>query len=229
MSKNNFPHLEEALQYHFKNQKLLLTALTHRSFSKNNYERLEFLGDSVLSVVIAKYLFSKAENLKEGELSRMRSSLVNQQILFEVANKIQLAEYVILGAGEKNNDIKISIIADILEALIAAIYLDSNDFNVIDRVIITLFKDFLTNKNATPEDAKTKLQELLQSKKMALPEYKIIAENGAAHDRIFTIECNVRELNLTATATAKTKKEAGQQVATKLITMIYDKIHPNRL
>ena len=214
--------LERDIKYQFIDRNLLLAALTHCSFGSNNYERLEFLGDSVLSIIISKYLYSNFENLSEGELSRIRSNLVNQKTLSAIATKIELHKYVLVGRAEKYGNHNPSILADIMESLIAAIFLDSGSLDHVNEIVLELFSYHFNSSDIVAEDAKTKLQEIVQAKKLPLPEYEIIAEDGPPHDRLFTIKCNIDLLNLTATATAKTKKEAGQLVAAKIINMIYD-------
>lgn len=214
--------LENDIKYQFIDRDLLLAALTHCSFGSNNYERLEFLGDSVLSVIISKYLYSNFDNLSEGELSRIRSNLVNQKTLSTIAIKLELHKYVLVGRAEKYGNQNPSILADVMESLIAAIFLDSGSIERVNEIVLELFSYYFKSSDIVAEDAKTKLQEIVQAKKLPLPEYEVIAEDGPPHNRVFTIKCNIDLLNLTATATAKTKKEAGQLVAAKIINMIYD-------
>lgn len=217
---NSLSELEKNIKYQFINRNLLLTALTHCSFSSNNYERLEFLGDSILSAIISKYLYHNFKDLSEGELSRIRSNLVNQKTLSMIAVQIHLPKYLLVGRSEKSGRQNLSILADIMESLIAAIFLDSGSFDRVNDIVINWFKEQFNDADIIAGDAKTQLQELLQAKKLSLPYYEIVTESGPPHDRIFTISCKIDALNLTATATAKTKKEAGQLVAAKIIAMI---------
>jgi ribonuclease-3 len=224
LNQYTLSELEEILQYNFDNKNLLLAALTHRSLSPNNYERLEFLGDSILSLVIARHLYCNCNDLSEGELSKQRSALVNHNTLSAVAQDINLDKYVLLGKAEKNNNINLSILADVLEAVIAAIFLDCNNIEIIHEIIVRLFAKYLTRVHIIQEDYKTELQEWLQAKKMSLPIYEVIAQNGPPHDTIFTIRCTIKDLSLSAQAQAKKKKEASQLVASKIIDLIHNSL-----
>ena len=180
--------LQERIGYSFRQIDLLQTALTHRSFSSHHNERLEFLGDSLLNCVTAINLYERYVELNEGNLSRLRSSLVRQQALYEIAQKLDMSSFLRLGEGElKAGGFKRpSILADAMEALFGAIFLDS-DFETVRRVITQLFTDMM--KGLDPEtfgkDAKTQLQEYLQGHKLALPEYQVVATHGAAHNQEF--------------------------------------------
>ncbi|MBI3230335.1 MAG: ribonuclease III, partial [Burkholderiales bacterium] len=176
--------LQSRLGYQFKNVALLQQALTHRSHSAVHNERLEFLGDSVLNCVIAALLFERYNAQDEGDLSRLRANLVKQQALFEIAQSINLSQYLRLGEGELKSGgfRRPSILADTFEALLGAIYLDA-DFVTVSKVIHDFYIPRLdsVDPQTLGKDAKTLLQEYLQSKKIALPQYQVVATHGAAH------------------------------------------------
>lgn len=221
---NNIKELQFKLQYQFTDTNLLLAALTHKSFGSNNYERLEFLGDSVLSLVIAHYLYCNYAGLSEGKLSQHRASLVNQDILSKIATDLNLQQYVLLGGAEKKyHEVKKSILADIVEAIIAAIFLDSQNLTVVNNIILKLIIKYLSDDKlhyVEYKDYKSLLQEILQAKKLPLPNYQVLSESGPAHNKTFTISCEIDSLSLSAQATAATKKEASQLVASQIINML---------
>jgi len=205
--------------YRFKQAKLLNQALSHRSFSRNvNNERLEFLGDSVLSLVISQYIYQQLPNADEGELSRVRASLVKEETLANVARSIDLGEHIQLGGGELKSGgfRRASILSDTLEAIIGAIYLDSN-YDEAKNAVLHLFRDYLTNlpDSESLKDAKTRLQEHLQSLQSELPIYEVIQTVGKAHDQIFTIRCRVPELSLETTGKGSSRKKAEQAAASR--------------
>jgi ribonuclease III len=209
--------LEGATGYPFGNAALLRQALTHRSFGAPHNERLEFLGDGVLNCIIAALLFERFSQLPEGELSRLRASLVNQQSLFEIAQKIQLGGILQLGEGELKSGgaQRPSILADALEALIGATFLDGG-FDAARAVVLRLFEQPL--KVADPQtvgkDAKTLLQEFLQARRIALPQYSVIATTGDAHEQSFRVECAIPELNI-RTHGEGTSRRSAEQVAAR--------------
>jgi ribonuclease-3 len=220
---NFIAELENILNYKFENHNLLLTALTHRSLSSDNYERLEFLGDSVLSLIIARYLYCHHKDLLEGELSKQRSNLVNHNTLAAIAKDINLEKYVLLGGAEKKYDsINTSILSDVMESIIAAVFLDCNDIETVNEIILRLFSKYLNNFSTIKGDYKTVLQELLQARRIPLPNYEVISEAGPPHNKLFTVKCTIPILELSAESVAKTKKEASQLVAAKIIDLIYD-------
>lgn len=207
--------LEQVLNYHFKDIKLLEQALTHRSKSEINYERLEFVGDGILDYVIALNLFQKYPQLKEGDLSKIRAALVNQDSLAIIAKSINLNKFLCLGDGEEKSGgrDRESILADSLEAIFAAISLDSSAENA--RILIEkLFANKLVNASELLlKDGKSLLQEYLQGKKYNLPEYHIIDISGPDHNSTFTVECVIKELKLKVMATGKSKKDASGKAA----------------
>ncbi|NEN75680.1 ribonuclease III [Pelistega sp. NLN82] len=225
-----YQKLQARLSYQFNNKELLMRALTHRSYGINHNERLEFLGDSILNFSVAALLFSLLHNQDEGDLSRIRSSLVNQQTLADLAIKLQLPDVVLLGEGELKSGgfRRPSILADTMEAIFGAIYLDSNieqAQNVIEHLYRPLLKD--ADFSTLGKDAKTLLQEMLQARKLPLPTYTVLATTGAAHDQQFEVECSVPMLNLAATALGASRRSA-EQAAAKIVIEQLKQIAPTR-
>jgi ribonuclease-3 len=210
--------LQKRLGHQFNDVALLQQALTHRSHSVSHNERLEFLGDSILNCVVASILFDTFESIDEGDLSRVRANLVKQQSLFEIAQKMELSQFLRLGEGELKSGgfRRPSILADTLEALFGAIYLDAG-FEAARKVIRSLYEPILVSVDPTTlgKDAKTLLQEFLQSKKIALPQYNVVATHGAAHNQEFEIECLVPKLEIQVFGTGGSRR-AGEQAAAKL-------------
>ncbi len=204
------------LGYTFDKPELLRQALTHRSYGVPHNERLEYLGDSILNCIIAYALFQRFPNLSEGELSRLRANLVNQQTLFELAQRLNLGEQMLLGEGEvKSNGFRRpSILADALEALIAAVFLDGG-FERTQEVIHTLYDSLLgeIDPKNPGKDAKTMLQELLQGKKLALPQYSLISTEGEAHQQRFRMECLIPELEIRTLGSGTNRRSAEQDAA----------------
>jgi len=210
--------------YTFRQQDLLEQALTHRSFSRTaNNERLEFFGDSILNLVISKYIYRQFPDADEGELSRIRASLVKQETLALVAMDMGLGAHIHLGGGELKSGgyRRASILADVLEAVIAAIYLDS-DYQQTETVILKLFQIYLQNLPDAAElkDSKTRLQEILQARKLELPEYEVEQTRGKSHNQVFTVSCNIAMLELKTSGSGSSRKKAEQQAATKMLTRI---------
>lgn len=225
----NLTRLQEELNYKFVRIELLKQALTHRSSSSRNYERLEFVGDGILDYVIAVNLFHKYPNLAEGELSKMRSALVNQDTLVDIAGQIKLGQYLSLGDGEEKSGgrTRPSILADSLEAIFAAISFDS-DFVNAKLTIEALYKDKLQDVDMLVlKDSKSLLQEYLQARKLNPPEYRIVAATGPDHDSVFCVECVVKELDLKILAKGKSKKEASRSAAAKALQLINKKNQNN--
>lgn len=213
------------LDYEFKDTDLLETALTHRSVGKNNYERLEFLGDSVLGLIITDALFNAYPNESEGTLTRLRSYLVKKETLSKLARELSLGEQIKLGAGEMKSGgwRRDSILANTLEALIGAVYLDSN-FLTCKEVVLTVYKKELDymDVESIGKDPKTLLQELLQSKKMPLPVYTVVDEYGEAHKKTFVVSCQVAGLSQSIEANGRSKRFAEQSVASKVLDLFKD-------
>lgn len=210
------------LGYNFKDQTLLLRALTHRSKTKKNYERLEFLGDSILGFVIAEELYTKFPDLAEGKLSQIRSKLVKGATLAQLALQFKVDEYVILGASEQGGQKREKILEDIFEAIIGAIYLDS-DFATVKKVVISWYKDVIANINLDTvkiKDNKSKLQEILLQNSLSLPEYSIETIEGKDHEQVFTIKASSIELNINVKAQGTSRRKAEQQAAGKMIEIL---------
>jgi ribonuclease-3 len=214
--------LQQKLGYTFRDVSWLKQALTHKSFGRDNYERLEFVGDGILDYVIALNLFQKYPHLPEGELSKMRSALVNQDVLKELALDIGVGQYLYLGDGEEKSQgrTRASILADSIEAIIAAISLDSS-FNEARLFIERLYTDkFGQAENLTLKDSKSLLQELLQSRHIEVPRYTVLEAIGPEHDSIFRVECSIVELRLKVLGQGKTKKEASQIAAAAMLKLV---------
>ncbi|RJF98402.1 ribonuclease III [Noviherbaspirillum saxi] len=214
----DFKLLQDRLGHLFKDAALLQQALTHRSHSSVHNERLEFLGDSVLNCVVASLLFERYNKIDEGDLSRLRANLVKQQSLYEIAQRLELSQFLRLGEGELKSGgfRRPSILADTLEALFGAIFLDAG-FNAARDVIRSLYIPILdtVDPKTLGKDAKTLLQEYLQGKKLALPQYNVVATHGAAHNQEFEIECLVPKLDIQVFGTGGSRR-AGEQAAAKL-------------
>lgn len=210
--------LQNRLSHTFKDAALLQQALTHRSHGSVHNERLEFLGDSILNCVVASLLFERYSKIDEGDLSRLRANLVKQQSLYEIAQRLELSHFLRLGEGELKSGgfRRPSILADTLEALFGAIFLDAG-FNAARDVIRSLYIPILdsVDPKTLGKDAKTLLQEYLQGKKIALPQYNVVATHGAAHNQEFEIECLVPKLDIQVFGTGGSRR-AGEQAAAKL-------------
>lgn len=210
------PKLEGNLGHSFTSKHLLTAALSHRSLGVDNNERLEFLGDALLGLIIAETLYQLYPRATEGELTRLRATLVKGDTLAKVARRLNLGNYLILGPGEQKSGgwRRNSILANTLEAIIGAIYLDSGFAVCRDRVLL-LFTDSIgeVSPDSLVKDPKTRLQEYLQSRQQKLPEYQVVRERGEAHARIFTVQCQIPELNISAQAEGKNKRSAEQACA----------------
>jgi ribonuclease-3 len=207
--------LQQRLDHAFANPRLLERALTHRSFSSDHYERLEFLGDSVLGLAVSGLLFEKLSQLPEGDLSRVRANLVKQETLFQIASVLGLSACLRLGDGEKRSGghKRPSILADALEALIGAVYLDAG-FDAAAALVRRLYSGIELNAqmSAMGKDPKTELQEWLQARKMKLPSYRVVATLGEAHKQTFDIECTVTETGHSERGIGASRR-AGEQAA----------------
>lgn len=211
------------IDYQFHDTLLIETALTHRSAGKSNNERLEFLGDAILGFVIADELFLHFPEATEGELSRLRAGLVKRDSLAKLAREIDLGGYLRLGSGElrSGGHSRSSILADAMEALFAAVYLDGG-YNEARRIILGLFKGELASLNSESQskDPKTCLQELLQARKLQLPSYSIVDVSGEQHQQEFTVRCLVGELNTEAIGRGGSRRKAEQDAASRLLEKI---------
>lgn len=202
--------------YSFVDPALLRRALTHRSHGAYHYERLEFLGDSVLNCVIASELYRRFPDSGEGELTLLRASIVNQQSLVTVAQDICLGSQVLLGEGELKSGgaQRPSILADALEAVLGAVFVDGG-FEAARGVVLHLFAAALdrADPRAAGKDAKTLLQELLQARRIPLPKYAVIATAGDAHEQTFRVECVIPELNIRTQGEGASRRSAEQAAA----------------
>ncbi len=207
--------LQRRLQHNFSNTALLSQALTHRSFSSDHNERLEFLGDSVLSLAVSDLLYERLSKLPEGDLSRVRANLVRQETLHQLSVDLGLPDVIRLGEGEMRSggQKRPSILADVLEAVIGAVYLDGG-FAAAQSLVQRLFNAVEINPGmeAIGKDPKTELQEWLQGRKMKVPLYRVVGTQGAAHKQIFDVECEVIELNLAERGIGGSRR-AGEQAA----------------
>jgi len=210
--------LETVLGYTFHNKTLLELALTHRSHGARNNERLEFLGDSVLGTSISSLLYHRYGKLDEGDLSRVRANLVKQAALAEIAQRLNISQFLRLGEGELKSGgfRRPSILADTLEAILGAVYLDAG-FEQAQAVIQRLYEPVLSavDPKTIGKDAKTLLQEFLQAHKMALPNYTVVATHGAAHNQQFEVSCDIEQLDIQVQA-AGSSRRAAEQTAAKL-------------
>jgi ribonuclease-3 len=216
--------LQSTLDYRFKQEELLKQALTHRSFCRGaNNERLEFLGDSVLSLVISHNIYEQQPNASEGDLSRIRASLVNEAALARVARDINLGDYILLGGGELKSGgfRRASILSDTMEAILGAIYLDSN-FTQVQNSILYLYRVYLQNlpSQSSLKDPKTRLQEYLQSEKIEIPEYAVVKIIGKSHDQTFTLTCRILSLNIETSGIGSSRKKAEQDAAIKALKVL---------
>ncbi len=212
--------LQQRLQHAFADASLLKRALTHRSFSSDHNERLEFLGDSVLGVVVADMLYRRLQNLPEGDLSRVRAHLVKQDTLHKLAVSLGLPEVILLGEGElrSGGQKRPSILADALEAVIGAVYLDAG-FAAAQALVQRLYQAVQINPgmDAIGKDPKTELQEWLQGRKLKLPTYRVVATMGVAHRQSFDVECEVTELRRTERGIGGSRRAAEQAAATAML------------
>ncbi len=219
--------LQRRLQHEFSNHGLLTQALTHRSFSSDHYERLEFLGDSVLNLAVSDLLYARLGTLPEGDLSRVRANLVKQDTLHQLAVDLGLPQVMRLGEGEvrSGGQKRPSILADTLEAIIGAVYLDAG-FATAQALVQRLFKAVEINPQmqAIGKDPKTELQEWLQGRKMKLPLYKVVGTLGAAHQQSFDVECEIPELRLTERGIGGSRRSGEQAAATAMLQTIKAKI-----
>lgn len=213
------------LGYSFKNSELLQQALTHRSAGHRNNERLEFLGDSILNLIISQQLFYQFEYATEGELTRLRSQLVKGVTLAKVALDLKLDHFLLLGLGEKlsGGHRRESILADTLEAIIAAIYLDSHmDMQVVRKCVLDWYAPRLNNLSLKElvKDPKSILQEWLQAHKQPLPVYTLIKTEGKAHEQTFYIQCDVAEWGICVKGVAQSRRVAEQIAAQKVLVLL---------
>lgn len=217
---NSTDKLTRDLQYQFNDQGLLTLALKHRSVGGESNERLEFLGDSILNFVIAEQLFLKFPRESEGVLSRLRASLVKGETLAELARDLNLGDCLSLGQGEMKSGgfRRASILADGFEAIIGAVYLDS-DFERVKKLLLHLFTERLKiiSPNVTIKDPKTRLQEFLQSRKKPLPVYELVSLVGEEHEQQFVVSCQIDYEDELMTGQGSSRRKAEQEAAQKML------------
>lgn len=215
--------LQRRLGHAFAKPELVRQALTHRSYGTPHNERLEFLGDSLLNCSVATLLYARFPRLPEGDLSRLRATLVNQSSLSEVAMSLGLGDILRLGEGELKSGgfRRPSILADAVEALLGAIYIDAG-FEAVRNAVERLMGERLEEKDGLPvkKDPKTALQEHLQGRKLALPRYSVQRTEGEAHDQTFTVECRVDDLGLAGSGRGTSRRAAEQAAAEALMAQL---------
>lgn len=217
--------LASRLGYQFKNTALLAQALTHRSFAANNNERLEFLGDGALNFIIANQLYNRFNKLPEGDLSRLRAQLVKESTLCEIAISLNVGESLKLGEGEMKSAgwKRPSILADALEAIVGAVYIDGGHLAA-EALVLQLFSERISqiDPKTIDKDAKSQLQEYLQAKKIALPDYNVVLIEGEAHAQTFKIACSIQKLNINTVGEGTSRRNAEQQAAQLALDKILD-------
>ncbi len=215
--------LEKRLGHRFVDAALLEQALTHRSFGPQNNERLEFLGDGVLGCAMAQELYERFPRLSEGKLTRLRASLVREEALAEVAGELGLAASMRLGEGELASSpvARPSILADALEALVGAVFLDGG-YDAARQMVLRAFGPLIDrlDPERPAKDAKTELQEQLQAGHRPLPEYRVVSVKGEAHRQSFEVECTVANPELRATGTGTSRQRAEQQAASAMLAKL---------
>jgi len=227
---NQLEKVSQIIDYRFKDESLLSLALTHRSIGSKNNERLEFLGDSILGMVISSELFNRFPNEKEGVLTRLRSSLVKGDTLSEIAIELNLGDFIKLGSGELKSGgyRRASTLADAVEAIIGAIYLDSraeSGIQQVEKIILSIFNTRLDNcePGGVLKDPKTRLQEYLQSKNLQLPTYSVVSISGKEHLQTFKVSCSIDGYPNHVVATGASRRKAEQAAAEKaLVTLIHE-------
>ena len=218
--------LEERIGYAFQNKKLLDRARTHRSFSADHNERLEFLGDSVLNCVIGNALFLRDRHFTEGDLSRVRANLVCEKMLNTIGRRVGVSNFLRMGEGEMRTGgaERPSIIADAMEAIFGAVFAEAG-FEAAQEVILRLYEPILTG--LTPEqlskDPKTRLQEMLQGLHLPRPEYDIVEVRGLAHDQTFVTSCRIASMQVETTGTASSRRGAEQEAARKALEILSER------
>ena len=219
--------LAKSLSYEFDDANLLQQALTHRSSPGDNNERLEFLGDAVLDFVISEVVYRSHPNAPEGDLSKLRASLVKDTSLGKLAMGLGLGEHLILGGGERKSGghRRESILADALEALFGAVYLDAGFDAAVD-VVTHAFGDRLSNLPSVEDlrDPKTRLQEWLQGKGFGLPEYELVKVSGKAHRQQFDVSCRIKEGGQASTGSGTTRRNAEQEAAREMLAVLGEEV-----
>jgi ribonuclease-3 len=215
--------LASALAVRFNSSELLEQALTHRSAGQPHNERLEFLGDAILGMIVAERLFNRFPEASEGQLSRLRAQLVKRDTLAKIAREIGLGEYLLMGSGElrAGGQSRDSTLSDALEAFLGAVYLDLGK-EAVEQVFDRLFSKRLgqLDLSRSVKDPKTRLQEYLQSRNLALPQYSVTATSGKQHQQRFEVECTLPDLGMTATGEGRSRRKAEQDAASSALDLI---------
>lgn len=223
MSSPALASLQSRLQHRFSDPSLLQRAVTHRSFSAEHNERLEFLGDSVLNLAVSTLLYRRLQAQSEGDLSRVRANLVKEGTLHQLAKDLRLDQVLHLGEGEARSGghQRPSILADALEAVIGAVYLDAG-YAVAEALVLRLYEAVEINPQmqAAAKDAKTALQEWLQGRKMQLPQYRVVGTAGVAHRQTFEVECAIAELALAQRGSGASRRAAEQSAAAAMLATL---------
>ena len=223
MSSPALASLQSRLQHQFSDPYLLQRAVTHRSFSAEHNERLEFLGDSVLNLAVSTLLYRRLQAQSEGDLSRVRANLVKEGTLHQLAKDLRLDQVLHLGEGEARSGghQRPSILADALEAVIGAVYLDAG-YAVAEALVLRLYEAVEINPQmqAAAKDAKTALQEWLQGRKMQLPQYRVVGTAGVAHRQTFEVECAIAELALAQRGSGASRRAAEQSAASAMLATL---------
>lgn len=223
MNRVTYDKLERKIDYSFSNGEYLIQALTHRSMGGAHNERLEFLGDSLLGMFIAEALYNQFPKVSEGDLSRMRATLVRGQTLAELAREFELGDYLHLGPGELKSGgfRRDSILADAVEAIIAAVYLDTG-IDACKQLVLNWYRERLQQikPGNSQKDPKTQLQEWLQGRRLALPLYEVIEVTGQAHNQKFTMSCRVDGITQQLTGRGTSRRKAEQDAAQKALEII---------
>ena len=221
--RRSLDELYKILGYSFQNEELLKQALTHRSVRSLNNERLEFLGDSILNFVIAAHVYERYPEAPEGDLSRIRASLVNKDALAKLGQKLQLGDFLALGAGELKSGgyRRQSILADAVEAIFGAVYLDSN-ISRCSKFILKHYEGLLSEPVDVKflKDPKTQLQEYLQSRQRELPAYTLLEATGKPHAQTFKVQCSVDGLVQTTVGVEKSRRRAEQEAAQAMLELL---------
>jgi ribonuclease-3 len=223
---NQINTVAQIFGYQFKDDSLLTLALTHRSMGSKNNERLEFLGDSILGLVISAELFNRFPNEKEGVLTRLRSSLVKGETLSEIAAELSLGEFIKLGSGELKSGgyRRASTLADVVEAIIGAIYLDSLDDGIkqVEKIVLNIFDSRINDcePGGILKDPKTRLQEHLQAKNLPLPTYDVVSISGKEHQQTFKVSCSIKGFANHVIAAGASRRKAEQAAAEKTLNNI---------
>jgi len=220
---SDYSVLSKRLSYQFNDPELLVTALTHRSANKRHYERMEFLGDAILNLIITDDLYHRFPKASEGKLSRLRASMVKGETLSQIAKSLELGEFLLLGSGELKSGgfRRESILADVFESIIGAIYLDQG-YEQAKRFVLAMFEQRLVNADANVDlkDPKTRLQELLQSRGLELPVYEILNTHGKAHNQTFEVACHVAIAEKSTAATGNSRRKAEQGAASLMLEQL---------